>query len=451
MPDATAAATPRLSLRGIRKAYPSVVANDGIDLAVVPGEIHAVLGENGAGKSTLMKIIYGVVKPDAGEILWQGRPVEIANPHAARSLGIGMVFQHFSLFETLTVTENVALGDRRREGPRGPRAAHRGGVAALWPAARSAATRALALGRRAPARGDRALPAAAAEAADHGRADLGAHAAGGRRSSSRRCAQLAAEGCSILYISHKLDEIKALCTGATVLRGGKVTGTCDPRNETASSTGADDDREGPAGVRARRRPPRRRAAAGGRGPVAQVRRSVRHRSRGRAPHGARAARSSASPACRATARRSCSSRSRARRRSRSRSAIRLLGDGGRAHASRPPPQARPGLRARGTSRPRRGAEHVARRERAAHRAPRRRHGARRPRARRAHDRVRARLHRAVHGQVRRARGRRRAACPAATCRSSSSAGRSSRHRRCWSSRSRPGAWTSARRHSSARR
>ncbi len=109
MQGATAAATPRLSLRGIRKAYPSVVANDGIDLAVVPGEIHAVLGENGAGKSTLMKIIYGVVKPDAGEIRWEGRPVEIANPHAARSLGIGMVFQHFSLFETLTVTENVAL------------------------------------------------------------------------------------------------------------------------------------------------------------------------------------------------------------------------------------------------------------------------------------------------------------------------------------------------------
>src|SRR5262249_19119389 len=86
-----------------------VVANDGIDLAVQPGEIHAVLGENGAGKSTLVKIVYGAVQPDAGEIRWEGRPVVIAGPQAARRLGIGMVFQHFSLFETLTVVENVAL------------------------------------------------------------------------------------------------------------------------------------------------------------------------------------------------------------------------------------------------------------------------------------------------------------------------------------------------------
>ena len=110
MPAAGQDGTPRLALSGIRKVYPAVVANDGIDLAVLPGEIHAVLGENGAGKSTLMKIIYGVVKPDAGEIRWEGRPVEIPNPHAARTLGIGMVFQHFSLFDTLTAAQNVWLG-----------------------------------------------------------------------------------------------------------------------------------------------------------------------------------------------------------------------------------------------------------------------------------------------------------------------------------------------------
>ena len=110
VPDAPQAGQPaRLALRGICKAYPAVVANDSIDLHVMPGEIHAVLGENGAGKSTLMKIIYGVVKPDAGEILWQGAPVTVASPAHARQLGIGMVFQHFSLFETLTVAENVAL------------------------------------------------------------------------------------------------------------------------------------------------------------------------------------------------------------------------------------------------------------------------------------------------------------------------------------------------------
>ena len=102
-------ASARLALRGIRKVYPSVVANDGIDLSVAPGEIHAVLGENGAGKSTLMKIIYGVTKPTAGVMIWEGRQVTVENPAHARSLGIGMVFQHFSLFETLTVVENVAL------------------------------------------------------------------------------------------------------------------------------------------------------------------------------------------------------------------------------------------------------------------------------------------------------------------------------------------------------
>src|SRR5882724_9702209 len=99
----------RLELVGIRKVYPSVIANDGIDLSVTPGEIHAVLGENGAGKSTLMKIIYGVTKATEGTMLWEGQPVVVDNPAHARSLGIGMVFQHFSLFETLTVVENVAL------------------------------------------------------------------------------------------------------------------------------------------------------------------------------------------------------------------------------------------------------------------------------------------------------------------------------------------------------
>src|SRR5476649_2848590 len=101
---------PRLKMLGISKIYPSVVANAAVDLTVMPGEIHAVLGENGAGKSTLMKIIYGVTRPDAGEMEWEGRQVHIASPAEARALGIGMVFQHFALFETLTVAENIALG-----------------------------------------------------------------------------------------------------------------------------------------------------------------------------------------------------------------------------------------------------------------------------------------------------------------------------------------------------
>ena len=99
----------RLELRGIRKVYPAVVANDDVSLSVAPGEIHAVVGENGAGKSTLMKIIYGIVQPDSGDMLWNGREVVVRSPAEAQQLGIGMVFQHFALFDTLTVAENIAL------------------------------------------------------------------------------------------------------------------------------------------------------------------------------------------------------------------------------------------------------------------------------------------------------------------------------------------------------
>ncbi|MFM8664637.1 MAG: ATP-binding cassette domain-containing protein, partial [Betaproteobacteria bacterium] len=108
--SATPSAVPRLALRGITKRYPAVVANDAIDLTVQAGEIHALLGENGAGKSTLMKIIYGAVHPDAGEVRFNGHPVDIRGPQQARALGISMVFQHFSLFDTLSVAENVWLG-----------------------------------------------------------------------------------------------------------------------------------------------------------------------------------------------------------------------------------------------------------------------------------------------------------------------------------------------------
>src|SRR5947209_20057287 len=98
---------PRLELTNVSKRFPGVQANDRVSLTVAPGEIHAVLGENGAGKSTLMKIIYGAVRPDEGFIAWNGARVTIHNPRQARALGIAMVFQHFALFETLTVAENV--------------------------------------------------------------------------------------------------------------------------------------------------------------------------------------------------------------------------------------------------------------------------------------------------------------------------------------------------------
>ena len=100
---------PLIALHGIRKQYPAVLAVDDVSLSIRAGEIHAVLGENGAGKSTLMKIIYGAVRPDTGHIEWNGQPVHIASPGAARELGIAMVFQHFALFESVTVVENMAL------------------------------------------------------------------------------------------------------------------------------------------------------------------------------------------------------------------------------------------------------------------------------------------------------------------------------------------------------
>ena len=93
----------RLKLIGVSKSFPGVRANDNVNLSVKPGEIHALLGENGAGKSTLVKMIYGILAPDEGEIVFDGSPVRISNPRAARRLGIGMVFQHFSLFEAMTV------------------------------------------------------------------------------------------------------------------------------------------------------------------------------------------------------------------------------------------------------------------------------------------------------------------------------------------------------------
>ena len=233
MNTAATGAVPRLRLTGIRKAYPSVVANDGIDLTVMPGEIHAVLGENGAGKSTLMKIIYGVVKPDEGEIRWEGRPVEIANPHAARALGIAMVFQHFSLFDTLTAAENVWLGlDRTRslaEVTAGIRA-KAGEYGLEVDPERPVHT--LSVGERQRVEIVRALlTEPRLLILDEPTSVLTPQAVEKLFVTLRL---LAERGCSILYISHKLDEIRALCHTCTVLRGGRVTGVADPRQETSA-------------------------------------------------------------------------------------------------------------------------------------------------------------------------------------------------------------------------
>ncbi|MNJ99147.1 Galactose/methyl galactoside import ATP-binding protein MglA [compost metagenome] len=224
----------RLELHSISKRYPSVVANDGINLTVKPGEIHAVLGENGAGKSTLMKIIYGSVKPDAGKVFWNGEEVHIANPAAARELGIAMVFQHFSLFDTLTVVENIALGlpaDTKLDelAQRISDTAEQYGLE-LEPQRH---VHTLSVGECQRVEIVRALLAKPQLLIlDEPTSVLTPQAVEKLFETLRK---LAAEGCSILYISHKLDEIRALCDTCTVVRAGKNTGICDPREETAAS------------------------------------------------------------------------------------------------------------------------------------------------------------------------------------------------------------------------
>ena len=227
-------APPRLRLQGITKRYPAVVANDGISLEVLPGQTHAVLGENGAGKSTLMKIIYGSVKPDAGQVVWNGQPAQVRNPHEARELGISMVFQHFSLFDTLTVAENVWLGlgrglslaevARRIEGKAAEYGLH------VDP---SRPVHTLSVGEMQRVEIIRALLTdPQLLILDEPTSVLTPQAVEKLFVVLR---QLAAQGCSILYISHKLHEIRELCDACTVLRGGRVTGECDPRQESNAS------------------------------------------------------------------------------------------------------------------------------------------------------------------------------------------------------------------------
>lgn len=229
-----AAAPPRLSLSGVTKAFPGCLANDRVDLTLAAGEIHALLGENGAGKSTLVKMICGVLQPDSGIICWEGQPVAIPDPRTARRLGVAMVFQHFSLFDTLTVVENVALGLDSRESmaqlaARVRQASERYGLA-LDP---ERPVHALSVGERQRVEIVRCLlQQPRLLIMDEPTSVLTPQEADNLFAILRR---LAAEGCSILYISHKLAEIRALCSRATVLRGGRVAASCDPRAETPRS------------------------------------------------------------------------------------------------------------------------------------------------------------------------------------------------------------------------
>ncbi len=230
MPEA-APPGPLLAMTGMTKQYPGCLANDHVSLTVERNQIHALLGENGAGKSTLVKIIYGVVKPDAGEIVWEGRKVSIQSPGQAQRLGIGMVFQHFSLFEALTVTENIALGlSSARE-----RVGLRERIVSIsteygLPLEPDRVVHDLSVGERQRIEIVRCLlqkpkllimdePTSVLTPAEVQRLFV----------TLRR---LAAEGCSILYISHKLEEVRSLCSAATIMRLGRRVGHCVPAEKT---------------------------------------------------------------------------------------------------------------------------------------------------------------------------------------------------------------------------
>ena len=222
----------QLELKGITKRFGPLVANDSIDLVVREGEIHALLGENGAGKSTLMNVLYGLYTPDEGQILVDGEPVEFTSPGDAMAAGIGMVHQHFMLVPTFTATENIVLGaelttgggflDRRRARKRVEETSQRFGLAI--PADTLVADLAVGVQQRveivkALLRDAKVLvldePTAVLTPAETD--DL-----------MRVMRELADAGTSIVFITHKLREVKAVADRITVIRRGKVVGEASP-------------------------------------------------------------------------------------------------------------------------------------------------------------------------------------------------------------------------------
>jgi len=224
---------PILELESVTKSFPGVLANDNVSFTIGAGEIHALLGENGAGKSTLVKMIYGVMRPDSGRMTFQGKPYAPAKPSDARANGIGMVFQHFCLFEALSVFENIALGLSAAEATEGDLKQRIIDVSTTYglkvDPERLVGT--LSVGERQRIEIVRCLLTnPKLLIMDEPTSVLTPQEVGVLFHTLRR---LASEGCSILYISHKLEEIRALCSKATVLRGGRLVGSCDPRQETA--------------------------------------------------------------------------------------------------------------------------------------------------------------------------------------------------------------------------
>ena len=221
-----------LHLDGLTKSYPGVTANDKVSFEICAGEIHALLGENGAGKSTLVKMIYGLVRPDTGQMLLESKIFTPSEPRAARAQGIAMVFQHFSLFEALSVAENIALGMEKppKSNALSKRILEVSNAYGL-PLDPQRLVGDLSAGERQRVEIIRCLlQDPKLLIMDEPTSVLTPQEVTTLFTTLRK---LKSEGTSILYISHKLEEIRALCETATILRNGKKVATCDPRDKSA--------------------------------------------------------------------------------------------------------------------------------------------------------------------------------------------------------------------------
>src|SRR5260370_339355 len=226
--------TPLLQTLGLNKRYGDFLANESIDIDIWPQQIHALLGENGAGKSTLVKTIYGLIQPNSGEMRWHGEKMTLSGPSEARARGIGMVFQHFSLFDNLTVAENVALGLDGKESFKdmSARLEQVSNVYGLPLDPRREVWQ-LSVGERQRIEIVLALmqnpkflildePTAVLNPQEADQLFIVLD-------------RLKAEGRAILYISHKLEEVKRLCDTAPILHVGRKIATSNPQAETAAS------------------------------------------------------------------------------------------------------------------------------------------------------------------------------------------------------------------------
>ncbi|MBX2837350.1 MAG: ABC transporter ATP-binding protein [Gammaproteobacteria bacterium] len=228
--------SPLVQLVGITKAFPGCLANDRVGLTIKEGTIHALLGENGAGKSTLVKVLYGLLAADAGGIQWRGKSVNIDSPVTARSLGIAMVFQHFSLFESLSVLENIALGIGRDANDALAEEIIEVSERYGLPLDPTRSVYTLSVGERQRIEIVRCLlQDPRLLIMDEPTSVLTPQEVSDLFQTLKR---LRSEGVAILYISHKLEEIRVLCDEATILRNGQCVATANPQEETATSLAA---------------------------------------------------------------------------------------------------------------------------------------------------------------------------------------------------------------------